>query len=272
MYLSCLLVDVGTNPDRPRPGRLWLRNVYRVHQRLCMAFPDACSPGADDDDDADVHAERSPTAGFLFRIDHGVDHTGGGPEDGPREAARRSPVVLVHSAKKPDWDSAFGLDSGGRDPLTGKPIGNAGHLLAAPPQVKVLSPSFEPGQTLRFRLTANPTRRLANGPFAGQRVSVGRDPAAILGWLARRAAGGGFEMVFEKDKNGWDPRWRITTGMVRAWKGGEADCEKTKMSFASATIEGVLRVTDPAAFVKTLQAGIGPGKAFGFGLLSVAPA
>ncbi len=39
MYLSSLLIDVGDNPDRPRPGRLWLRNLYHVHQRLCMAFP-----------------------------------------------------------------------------------------------------------------------------------------------------------------------------------------------------------------------------------------
>ena len=39
MYLSCLLIDVGDDPDRPRPGRTWLRNIYHVHQRLCMAFP-----------------------------------------------------------------------------------------------------------------------------------------------------------------------------------------------------------------------------------------
>ena len=41
MFLSCLFIDVGANPDRPRPGRMWLRNLYHVHQRLCMAFPSA---------------------------------------------------------------------------------------------------------------------------------------------------------------------------------------------------------------------------------------
>ena len=41
MYLSILLINAGSNPDRPRPGRLWLRNLYYVHQRLCMAFPSA---------------------------------------------------------------------------------------------------------------------------------------------------------------------------------------------------------------------------------------
>ena len=49
MYLSCLLINVGDNPDHPRPGRLWLRNLYHVHQRLCMAFPSA-SRKADDPD------------------------------------------------------------------------------------------------------------------------------------------------------------------------------------------------------------------------------
>src|SRR5438046_1882322 len=41
MFLSLLHVNVGDDPDRPQPGRLWLRDVYRVHQRLWMAFPDA---------------------------------------------------------------------------------------------------------------------------------------------------------------------------------------------------------------------------------------
>ena len=39
----------------------------------------------------------------------------------------------------------------------------------------------------------------------------------------------------------------------------------------SARFDGILEVTDPAAFAATIAAGIGPAKAFGFGLLSVAP-
>ena len=39
IYLSQLLIDTGGNPDRPRPGRLWLNNVYNIHRRLSMAFP-----------------------------------------------------------------------------------------------------------------------------------------------------------------------------------------------------------------------------------------
>ena len=40
----------------------------------------------------------------------------------------------------------------------------------------------------------------------------------------------------------------------------------------SARYEGILEVTNPDHFRRTLLRGIGPAKAFGFGLLSIAPA
>jgi CRISPR system Cascade subunit CasE len=44
------------------------------------------------------------------------------------------------------------------------------------------------------------------------------------------------------------------------------------MSFRSVRFEGHLTVTDETAFAETLSSGVGSGKAFGFGLLSIAPA
>jgi len=79
MFLSTLLIDTGTNPDRERPGRKWLRNLYRVHQRLCMAFPskerkcndaDMIKPFSPDDfGQGQIHVQRNTNAGFLFRVD-----------------------------------------------------------------------------------------------------------------------------------------------------------------------------------------------------------
>ncbi|NLE30598.1 MAG: type I-E CRISPR-associated protein Cas6/Cse3/CasE [Phycisphaerae bacterium] len=80
MYLSYLMINTGTHPDRPRPGRLWMRNIYTVHQRLSMAFPD------------NSKKEKSL---FLFRIDEKLGSTG------------YSPVVIVQSEYLPDWDHAF---------------------------------------------------------------------------------------------------------------------------------------------------------------------
>ncbi|TRZ48108.1 hypothetical protein D4S03_10330, partial [bacterium] len=107
MHLSSLLIDVGDNPDRPRPGRLWLRNLYHVHQRLCMAFPSASRKSEDahflqpfqpkDFGDQQVHVERQADSGFLFRIDFPVQPYQRWEE--PRPGGRA--VILVQSAVRP---------------------------------------------------------------------------------------------------------------------------------------------------------------------------
>ncbi|SPD75245.1 putative CRISPR-associated protein, Cse3 family [uncultured Desulfobacterium sp.] len=258
MYLSQLLIDTGTNPDRPRPGRLWLRNRYRIHQRLCMAFPsdprkksdpEFLAPYKPEDfpeqrhladqkkhevgHDAlkQVHSPRNDKAGFLLRID-------------PLPNGRA--VIIVQSSIEPDWGYAFR---------------NANYLLAAPPEVKPFEPRFSKGQCLRFRLAANPTRRLSkHSPDAkeesiGKRVPVPTDQ--LIDWLARRAESAGF--FVERDAT------TIQTGYIYMNKNGKGQ------RLRSVLFDGLLRVTDTNAFLETLVRGIGAGKAFGFGLLSVAP-
>ncbi len=244
MFLSHLLIDVGENSDRPRPGRLWLRNLYRVHQRLCMAFPSVARVSDDSEflkpfKSADfgvgqVHVERKTDAGFLFRI----DTVSGGRV-----------VLLVQSALEPDWEYAFH---------------NAKHLLAAPSQVRAIMPSFTEGQSLRFRILANPTRKVdtKSGPDGkrrhGRRVPVTND---LLGeWLTARATAGGFEVNSEC--------LVIQPGFVYVSKQSGGDGHNLK----SARYDGILTVTDAEAFRETVVRGVGPGKAFGFGLLSVARA
>jgi CRISPR system Cascade subunit CasE len=245
MYLSCLLIDIGDNPDRPRPGRTWLRNLYHVHQRLCMAFPSAPRKTADEDflqpfraDDfavGQVHVPREAEAGFLFRID---------PQAGGRVA------VLVQSATRPDWDYAFH---------------NAAHFLAAPAQWKPFDPCFAAGEQLRFRLLANPTRRPSTerGQRDAERVPV--PPDQFGDWLARHAERGGFALDKES--------LAIQPGYVYFSKGkhGPNGGNSRGQCLRSARYDGVLRITEPVKFGKTLAHGIGPAKAFGFGLLSLAP-
>ena len=45
-----------------------------------------------------------------------------------------------------------------------------------------------------------------------------------------------------------------------------------RLTFASVLFEGVLEVTDAERFRQALEQGIGSAKAYGFGLLSIAPA
>jgi len=155
VYLSYLLVNIGDNPDRVdwQRTRAWLRNLYRVHQRLCMAFPDKdkalvgateaarfaayCEPFSPNSlhltdagwQSPDIHQKRDEGMGFLYRIDY------------PVLGSVRRPVIVVQSANRPDWDHAFGLNRGsGEKPVklaTGTPAkGNADFLLAAPPMVR----------------------------------------------------------------------------------------------------------------------------------------
>jgi CRISPR system Cascade subunit CasE len=78
-----------------------------------------------------------------------------------------------------------------------------------------------------------------------------------LAWLGRRASAGGFS--FEE-------------GAVRVSEVAPASGRGAKaVTVAGALFEGVLTIVDAALFRAALEGGIGPAKAYGFGLLSIAP-
>jgi len=144
------------------------------------------------------------------------------------------PDVLVQSSAPPDWSH---LERNG--------------YLRRPPRHKEFSPEFRAGQCLAFRLRANPTVTRD-----GSRLGL-LDESEQRDWLARKA-----------DRSGFSLRGFRNTpeGFLRMRK-----ADRT-LTFYSVLYEGALAVTDPASFVEALCEGIGPAKAFGFGLLSTAPA
>lgn len=255
MYLSHLLIDVGTDPDRPRPGRKWLRNIYRVHQRLCMAFPSderkTSDPHflqpfkPDDFGSGHVHVKRNSGSGFLFRID---PHPGGNVS------------ILVLSALEPDWDYAFH---------------NAGYLLAGPPETKNYSYSLIEGDKYRFRIRVNLSKKSSEHrkevakvdksgiqKSQGKRVSLTWDekenPDEVISeWFNQKCSLCGFEIYKLKV---------INVGWVYGSKS-----DKKSMKFRSALLEGTLKVTNSPKFLEEVPFGIGSAKSFGFGLLSIAP-
>lgn len=273
MYLSHLLIDVGNNPDRPRPGRLWLRNLYRVHQRLCMAFPSKETQKKRNDPhflkpysprdfpetryvaDASVeevgskmlchvHSPRNQHHGFLFRVD-------------PLPGASVS--ILVLSAIEPGWGYAFH---------------NATHLLAAPPsEPRSLEQAVTAGERYRFRLMANPVRKVATIPKKhrdrpdqpgrhGRRVPV--SPESFGEWLAVQGRRHGFRLVEPLEKTLSIQAGYVYVNKKRDSGGGHR--------LRSVRYEGLLEIVNEDQFRTALLSGIGPAKAFGFGLLSIAPA
>lgn len=149
-------------------------------------------------------------------------------------------ILLVQSQQEPDWS---GLDDGYLVDTEGKN-----------PAVKRVDLSFRQGQRLAFRLRANPTKRLGEGSNQGKRVGLYRVEEQIQ-WLNRKAEAGGF----------------IIESVLPAQQ-QRADDRKHDLKFLSVQFDGILQVVEPTLVQKVLAEGIGSGKAFGFGLLSVAPA
>jgi CRISPR system Cascade subunit CasE len=160
MYLSRLIL----NP-RSREVRRDLGNCQELHRTLLAAFPQAGGAGA------------RATFGLLYRA----------------EAHSRSGAVqvLVQSHEQPDWGAlpaGYLLSTGGdvKNPDS-KPVGDRYMAL-------------RDGIRLRFRLRANPTRRIAKARDAkearwvGKRVDV-RGEQEQLAWLARKGEQAGFRVV-----------------------------------------------------------------------------
>ncbi len=241
MYLSRLTLD-----SRHRQVRRDLRNCHELHRTLLSAFPDA--PGKNQG--ARAHF------GLLYRR-----------ESHPTAEAE---TILMQSVETPDW--------------TRLPPGYCASV-----EVKKLLKFFEliqKEQNYRFRLRANPTRktessqkseRLAGIPKKnGKRRQLYKEHQQII-WLQRKASQAGFILLsVQVVKEGMSipdvlagPEGNLTG--KKTIKGSEGSLVKLPLTLFSVLFEGRLQVTDADLFRKALQEGIGSGKAYGFGLLSIAP-
>ncbi|QOC92366.1 type I-E CRISPR-associated protein Cas6/Cse3/CasE [Micromonospora craniellae] len=125
--------------------------------------------------------------------------------------------------------------------------------------------SLGAGQSWAFRLTANPThsgRRTADAKDT-QRFGYLRESEQVE-WLTSRAQRHGFTVATQHDGRANLSLHRRQTQSFKRAMG--------TVTLTTATYDGVLQVTDTDAFRRTLVRGIGPAKAYGCGLLTLAPA
>ncbi|MEA3548486.1 MAG: type I-E CRISPR-associated protein Cas6/Cse3/CasE [Thermodesulfobacteriota bacterium] len=123
---------------------------------------------------------------------------------------------------------------------------------------KEISYSFGEGMGLRFLLTANPTKRIRD--VGGKKKNQGKcrvpliDEDEIRDWLVRKFTGVAqlHEMIIA-GKNTLYFRKKGNPGKI-----------------ATVTYSGLLTVSDGDFFQGFVEKGIGPAKAFGCGLLSLA--
>jgi CRISPR system Cascade subunit CasE len=209
---------------RSRDVRRDLADIHHLHRTVMSGFESVVA-----DEPRRAHA-------VLFRLDD--DRAG-------------APLLLVQSRPRPEWAHL-----------------PADYLLQHDdnPAVKPFAAlaQLQEGQVLRFRLTANPTRKIDTKTLEdgrrrhGRRVEL-RSESDRRAWLARRAQLAGFELVDPEHTLSISPRARLSGRR-----------EATRVTAAAVQYDGLLRVTDRELLLEALVAGIGPGKAYGLGLLSLA--
>lgn len=256
LFLSRLSLNL-----RNREVRADLANSQALHRRMLDAFPQASRAGN----------------GLLYR----VDPVG--------ESFLNGAVVLVQSEIAPDWSclpegyivvpDGYGLDLDGDVPTK---------------EISASYDSIQSGDLCRFRLRASPTKRIPWNIWASEhpenaakiiqagRKPVGpRVPVTILSpeerkqdppptaedklreWIVRKGRDHGFlvaDLVIRPDP--------LTGDMQRGHKRDD-NGEKLEISHKAIVYDGVLKVTDLETFHRVLRNGIGGGKAYGFGLLSI---
>ncbi len=179
--------------------------------------------------------------------------------------------VLVQMPARPNWET----------------LANAADV-----RVKTFNPSkIEAGSQFRFMLRANPVIRRrgtyyedgkarhvlvgSHADWVEQQTGEVAPPREeqLVNWLREkgrdeRGAWGGFVLADQVRGEKMMPACVVSPARSYSFR----RYNQTKpMHFIGVDFEGVLQVTDQNALIQTLKSGIGRGKAFGFGLLSLAP-
>lgn len=226
------LSRVFLNPQR-RATRDLLSSPQRLHAAVLAGY-----------------AEQSPENRPLWRLDTG-DH--------------RLELFVV-SADRPDLIHL--VEDGGWD--------------THPPQVAEYGRflgEVANGRRYAFRLRANPVRSTKEGVAPGARgrvVNVGA-VAKQEEWLLERAESLGFVIpsdpgdLVSTDGRVLSRRNLAVTqrGTLRFTKAGSG--QRLNVSLATAQFDGLLEVTDADRLRAALCAGVGRGKAYGCGLLTLSP-
>lgn len=128
-------------------------------------------------------------------------------------------------------------------------------------EVKAVAQGFLDHQRYLFQVRANPTVKRVVRDDAGERKRNGRrtgiyGPEDLHAWMERKASQSGFEMLE------YSAGPATQSFFVK---------DRRRGKHIAVDFEGMLRVLDRNAFRKAFDTGIGPAKAFGFGLLMLQP-
>lgn len=146
------------------------------------------------------------------------------------------PAVYVLSVSKPDWSRVRGYE----------PVDE-------PRDITPLKNKLKAGGLFGFRLFASPTKKTSREGRLSARVFL-RSGEERRAWFERRAKAAGFS-VLSLSENG---ETRV--------HGSKNGCP---IDYTGVVFSGVLRIEDEESFWKAYCGGIGPGKAYGLGMLMI---
>lgn len=233
MYLS----RIQLNPRR-REARWLLSSPQRLHAAVLQSFPDPPTGDLGGGSRVLWRLDSDATKVFLYVVS-------------PEQAD------LLHIAEQAGWPST--------ERGVSKPYGP-------------FLDRLEVGQQWAFRLTANPTRYVTS-PTDGRTRRLGHVTVKQQeAWLLDKAQGGGFRVtstVHQTVDGETAPdiaELAVTQRTVHSFsrRDPDAPARKEPVTIATAQFDGRLEVTDADALRRSLVAGIGPAKAYGCGLLTLA--
>lgn len=127
---------------------------------------------------------------------------------------------------------------------------------------------LQPEQTWAFRFTGNPVKSLPTGGHKRGRVVPHVTAEQQIGWLVHKAPQWGFEIVQGETE---EHRVAVTSREDQRFsrKNPHAENRRSTVTLRQAQFDGILRITDAELFKKSLLTGMGKGKAYGCGLLTI---
>lgn len=248
------LSRIWLNPWR-RQTRRFIRDPQALHAAVLGGLPD-----------------QPVTQRILWRLDGGnervIPHVSDDPSSGATSPAHRLALYVV-TQSMPSWEHLT--------EQAGWPSANSETAQAEIRDYEPLLKRLRPGDHFAFRLTANPTKSVRPASASGSKPSRGKRVAHVtarqqLDWLISKANGLGFEIpppTSPVTASDGELDVRISDRQLRSFTKGRN--QSRRVTVATATFDGHLVIRDADKLRTALVDGIGPAKAYGCGLLTLAP-
>jgi len=199
------------------------------------------------------------------------------------EAAHKAGLIDSHDWHQWAWDAFPGRPEAKRNFLTRlDDLGTGFRFLIQsetepqrPPtcpevnwHCKSIPETFFSHPVYRFSLLANPTKKVRSNANGDRLKNSRRVPLTtrddIVGWLQKRAPQSGFTVEIPSLRTVPRPRQIFI-------KKSRSDRQRHTGLHTVTEFIGTLTITDRTLFMDAVRQGIGPAKAFGFGLLCLVP-